>query len=136
MSWENLRSGSVIRYPYLWARQRRDGETEGRKNRPTAVGFRLSRPSGDMLLLFAITTSAPHEGRWTAEVPEMEKHRAGLDPGIRQWIVLDETNVDVIGASYYLKPEPPIGAFSRAFFAPLMQQVIERMDEIEKISRR
>lgn len=88
------------------------------------------------MLLFPITTSPPQAGKWAVEVPEMEKHRAGLDTDIRQWIVLDEANADVVGGSYYLEPEPPIGEFSRAFFAPLMQQVIERMAEIEKVSRR
>lgn len=66
----------------------------------------------------------------------MERHRAGLDADVRQWIVLDEANADVVGSSYYLEPEPPTGEFSRAFFGPLMQQVIERMIEIDKIPRR
>lgn len=136
MTWESLRSGSVIRYPYLWARQHKGGETEGRKARPSAVGLRISRPKGDVLLLFPITTSPPQVGKWVIEVPEMEKHRAGLDTDIRQWIVLDEANADVVGSSYYLEPEPPMGEFSRAFFGPLIQQVIERMAEIEKIPRR
>lgn len=136
MSWESLRSGSVIRYPYLWARQHKAGEIEGRKMRPSAVGFRISRPNGGLLLLFPITTSPPLDGTWAVEVPEMEKHRAGLDTDARQWIMLDEVNIDSIGGSYYLEPEPPIGEFSKAFFVPLMRQVVERMAEIEKISRR
>jgi len=136
MTWEGLRSGSVIRYPYLWARQHKVGETEGRKVRPAAVGLRISRPKGDILLLFPITTSPPQVGKWAVEVPEMERRRAGLDTDIRQWIVLDEANADVVGGSFYLEPEPPTGEFSRAFFGPLMQQVIERMTEIEKIPRR
>lgn len=136
MSWESLRSGSVIRYPYLWARQYRASETEGRKSRPVAVGFRVSRSSGDLILLFPITTSPQQEGRWVVEVPEIERRRAGLDPDILQWIVLDETNADVIGSSYYLEPDPPIGEFSRAFFSPLMQKVVERMAQIEKVPRR
>jgi hypothetical protein len=136
MSWEDLRSGSVIRYSYLWVRQYKAGETEGRKARPSAVGFRITREGGDLLLLFPITTSPPAGGRWTVEVPEMEKHRAGLDADIRQWILLDEANVDVIGNSYYMQPEATLGEFSRAFFGPLMQQVIKRMGEIEKVPRR
>lgn len=46
-----LLAGAVIRYPYLWVRQAQAGEAEGRKARPTVVGFRVSRRTGDLLLL-------------------------------------------------------------------------------------
>ncbi len=43
MSFEEIQTASVVRYPYLWVREAGHGETEGRKNRPVAVGIRLSR---------------------------------------------------------------------------------------------
>ncbi len=58
-----IEAGVVLRYPYLWSRQAKSGETEGRKSRPTAVGFRLVRDERDILLLFAITTSRPGSDR-------------------------------------------------------------------------
>ena len=56
MSDDALRTGVVIRYPYLWARQAQAGETEGRKDRPVAVGVRLPRANGDLVLFFPVTS--------------------------------------------------------------------------------
>ena len=80
MSFDALRTGCVIRYPYLWVREAERGETEGRKPRPVAVGVRITRPNGeDVLVLFPITSQPPSAGRFAFEIPEMEKRRAGLD---------------------------------------------------------
>lgn len=128
--------GVVLSYQYLWARQAGSGETEGRKSRPAAVGFRLARPDGDILLLFPITTSQPTATRKFVEIPETEKHRAGLDPDRRQWIILDETNVDSIEGSYYLDQNAVLGYFSRAFFVPLMRRIAGYIAAVEKVSRR
>jgi hypothetical protein len=38
VSFDALRTGAVVRYPYLWAREAAQGETDGRKFRPAAVG--------------------------------------------------------------------------------------------------
>ena len=77
MSLEQLRTGCVIRFPYLWARQAERGETEGRKSRPVAVGVRITRPKGeDVLVLFPITSQPPSSDRFAAEIPEMERRRA------------------------------------------------------------
>lgn len=137
MSFDDLRSAFVIRYPYLWAGQADSGETEGRKTRPVAVGVRVSRPRGeDLLVLFPITSQEPQRSRFAAEIPETEKRRAGLDSGLRLWIVLDEYNVDVVGNSFYLEAEPPLGRFSKAFFLPLLRSFIARRDEARSVNRR
>ena len=65
----------------------------------------------------------------------MEKRRAGLDAGIRLWIVLDEYNQDVVGRSFYLEPEPPLGYFGKAFFLPLLQEFIRRRSQTQAIHR-
>ncbi|MBU6299627.1 MAG: hypothetical protein KGJ79_13860 [Alphaproteobacteria bacterium] len=44
MSFADFRTGAVIRFPYLWAREAARGETEGRKPRPGAVGVRIPKP--------------------------------------------------------------------------------------------
>ena len=38
MSFDQLRTGCVILFPYLWVREAERGETEGRKPRPVTVG--------------------------------------------------------------------------------------------------
>jgi len=136
VSFDQIRTASVILFPYLWAREAERGETEGRKIRPVAVGVRISRPKGeDVLVLFPITSQPPAPGRFAVEVPEMEKRRAGLDATIRLWIILDEYNQDIVGQSFYLEPEPPLGQFSKAFFLPLMKEFIARRSRARNVRR-
>ncbi|MDR3437345.1 hypothetical protein [Telmatospirillum sp.] len=135
MSFDDIQTACVIRYPYLWAREAHRGETEGRKERPVAVGVRVLRPDGDLLLLFPITTKEPEAGRFASEIPLIEKRRAGLDADLRLWIILDEYNTDVVGQSFYLEPEPPIGRFSKAFFLPLVRAFIARRKTLTGVSR-
>ena len=136
MSFEDLRTGAVLRFPYLWAREAAQGETEGRKPRPVAVGVRIPRPNEeDVLVLFPITSKEPSRGRFAAEIPDIEKRRAGLDSALRLWIILDEYNQDIIGRSFYLEPEPPLGYFSKAFFLPLLQAFITRRAEARIVDR-
>lgn len=137
MSLDAFRTGCVIRFPFLWVREAERGETEGRKPRPVAVGVRIARPKGeDLLVLFPITSQPPSPGRFAAEIPEMEKRRAGLDATLRLWIILDEYNQDTIGRSFYLEPEPPLGRFSKAFFLPLMKEFIVRRASTRGVNRR
>jgi hypothetical protein len=57
VSFDQIRTACVIRFPYLWAREAQRGETEGRKVRPVAVAVRISRPKGEeVLVLFPITS--------------------------------------------------------------------------------
>jgi hypothetical protein len=136
LTFEALRTGAVLRYPYLWARQAAHGETEGRKFRPVAVGVRIPKPKGeDVLVLFPVTGQEPAPGRFAAEIPDTEKRRAGLDGTMRLWIVLDEYNQDVIGRSFYLEPEPPLGYLSKAFFLPALQEFIRRRSETQVVRR-
>jgi len=127
VSFDEIVTATVVRYPYLWAREAARGETEGRKERPVAVGVRIAEPNGnDLLLLFPLTTKEPEQGRFAAEIPQTEKRRAGLDADMRLWVLLDEYNLDVIGQSFYLEPEAMLGRFSKAFFLPLMREFIAR----------
>jgi len=135
MSYDDVQTAAVIRYPYLWARQARAGETEGRKDRPVAVGVRIPRTDGDFVLFFPITSKEPEKSRFSAEIPAIEKRRAGLDADRRLWIILDEFNSDKVGASFYLEPEPPIGRFSKAFFLPLLRKFIARRKNFVEVSR-
>lgn len=135
MSYDDIQTGAVIRYPYLWARQSSSGETEGRKGRPVAVGVRLSRPDGDLVLFFPITTKQPESSRFAVEIPDIEKRRAGLNLDLRLWIILDEFNTDIVGRSFYLEPSPPIGRFSKVFFLPLLRDFIARRKTFTEVNR-
>lgn len=134
MSFDHLKTGAVIDYPFLWPREAAAGELEGRKPRPVAVAARYKPAAGpDIVLLFPITSKPPAAGRFAVEIPEMELRRIGLS--VRSWIILDEFNRDRPGASYYLEPTPPRGFFSRAFFAPILRQVAARMKSLRGVDR-
>lgn len=133
--YDHIRTAVVIRYPHLWSREASYGETKGRKHRPVAVGVRMQRPDGDLVLFFPITTKHPDGSRFAAEIPTIEKRRAGLDADLRLWIILDEFNSDVIGRSFYLEPEPPIGRLSKAFFLPLLREFVARRKSSTEVNR-
>ena len=133
--YDQIQTAAVIRYPYLWSREAGKGETEGRKDRPVAVGVRIPRADGDLVLFFPITTKQPERNRFAVEIPAIEKRRAGLDGDLCLWIILDEFNSDVIGRSFYLEPEPPMGRFSKAFFLPILRRFIARRRSFAEVSR-
>lgn len=105
MSYDLIHTACVIRYPYLWAREAQHGETEGRKERPVAVGVRMARPDGDLVLFFPITTKQPEASRLAVEVPAIHS---------------------------ILRP---IRRFSKAFFLPLLREFIARRKSATEVSR-
>ena len=118
-------AGHVLRYPYLWARQAGQGETEGRKPRPCAVILALSSGKGQTVLrLCAITTQPPMRETHAVEVPEIEKRRAGLDGSVALWVIVDEHNLDVFEQSFYIEPQSMLGAFSSTFTKELQTAMI------------
>ena len=135
MSFDQLQTGTVLRYTYLWARQATAGETEARKDRPVAVGVRLARKSGDLILFFPITSKEPEASRFATEIPPSEKRQAGLDVDMRLWLILDEFNKDIVGQSFYLEPTPPLGSFSKAFFLPLLRAFVARRNTTTEVNR-
>jgi hypothetical protein len=135
VSYDDIQTACVIRYPTLWAREAHQGEAEGRKDRPVAVGVRVVRANGDLLLRFPITTKEPEPTRFASEIPLIEKRRAGLDPDLRLWVILDEYNTDIVGQSFYLEPDPPIGRFSKAFFLPPVRAFIARRKSLTAVNR-
>lgn len=136
MSFDRFTSGTVFTYPYLWSRQAQRGETEGRKDRPVVVAFRLRPKRGrERIIILPITTKMPSPDRFASEIPDPEKRRAGLNSGLRLWIILDDANDDVLGQSYYLRDQIPLGRFSKAYFAPLMQELVRRREEISVSDR-
>lgn len=131
-----IRPGMVLRYPYLWHWQEQRGETEGRKDRPTAVAaIFIATDRQQYVLLLPLTTRQPEPGRTAVEVPATEKKRAGLDQALRQWVLLDEYNLDPVSKSYYLQAKPPVGQFSDAYMRPLLRQFRDLLPTARRVSR-
>lgn len=136
MAFESLTTGAVFRYPYLWKREADRGETEGRKDRPVAVAFRIGRIDGlETIVVIPITSKMPEAGRNAIEIPEIEKRRAGLNPDMRLWIMLDEANMDVLGKSYYLADQQPIGQFGKPYFLPIVREFARHFRSVMKVDR-
>jgi hypothetical protein len=120
-----LPQGTIVVYPYLWHREYRRGETEGRKSRPVCVTFSFPHPRDgeETLALFALTTKVPGPDDHALEVPELELKQLKMRD--RSWIILDECNHDRAQGSIYLN-QPPIivGRLSKAFTQKLVQAII------------
>lgn len=113
------RTGQLIWYPYLWARQQAAGETEGRKDRPCCMLLPVQRAGSKetVLYLLAVSTVPPTVRDGAIEVPEIERRRGGLSEWkARCWVYVNEYNRDVAERSLYLYPDAdPIGAFGASF---------------------
>lgn len=116
-----VRSGQVIRYNYLWARQADAGEEAGRKGRPVAV--QALTGAGGVALLFPITSHAPGTGDVALEIPETEARRVGLrNPA---WVIVNQWNEDRLDLSDAIEDPRPLGVFSRTFTQRIREAAIE-----------
>jgi len=88
--------GSVIRYSYLWADEKAQGQEEGRKDRPALV-LALSVKEADgttEVLVLAVTHTPPANAADVVAFPQDIKRRLGLDDA-PSWIVTTEANAFV-----------------------------------------
>ena len=85
--------GLVISYAYLWHREHRAGQEEGRKDRPCVIVLAIRRtPEGPLVVKVApITHSLPDDMAIAMELPPAVKRHLGLDDA-RSWVILDEIN--------------------------------------------
>ncbi len=120
-----IRLGDVWRFPYLWKREERAGDTEGRKDRPVVLVLLIENSKGQQEAMLVPVTSQPQTGNpFAVEVPDIEKKRAGLDLRMDLWVVTDEHNIDTPRQSYYFEPSGRMGAFSPAFTKKLQASKI------------
>ncbi len=84
MPFNEIQTGSVATYQYLWLCESLSGQTAGRKERPVVVGIRLSRNKSDFVYFLPITTLPPRQDTIAIEVPQIERKRAGLDADRQQ----------------------------------------------------
>jgi hypothetical protein len=117
----DLTPGAVVRYPYLWAWQHERGETEGRKERPVCLAVTVERAGQTIIYLLPISGTPPGGNQVVIEIPVLERARAGLDQAKDAWITVSEFNRDRLEQSFYLEPEPPLGAFSASFLTIVLR---------------
>ena len=116
MGYDDIQSGSLIEYQFLWNRESLNGETEGRKSRPCAVVLRLR----NSFLIMPVTTKQPLTNTLAIPFPEIEALRLKLERGIKRWVIIDEINIDQI-PSYVMEPDALIGQLSKGFGRQLIE---------------
>jgi len=84
--------GLVIRYSFLWSKDRAAGAVEGSKERPCAVVVAVKTEDGGLrAIVVPITHTPPEDREDSIEVPFAVCKALGLD-GEQQWVRLDELN--------------------------------------------
>lgn len=84
--------GLVISYSYVWDREARAGQEEGRKDRPCVIMLAVERDQDDgetVVVVLPITHRAPENAGESIEIPPAVKRHLGLDSD-RSWIVVSE----------------------------------------------
>lgn len=91
MSYPAPVAGLIIRYNYLWAREKAEGLSEGSKDRPCAIVVHHSRTNDTIVV--PITHSPPEKGEedLSIEVPAELCRQLGLDDATN-WIRVSEVN--------------------------------------------
>ena len=126
MTADEVRTGLVINYRFLWPREQAQGVEHGRKARPACVVVPITA-KGNLVALFPLTTQEPGPDRLALRVPDTERRRLKLRGTGPSWIMLDEGNSDVLPGSFHIEPikyDPPIhtyGRFSDAFVRQILQ---------------
>lgn len=136
MTADRIPTGSVIRYSYLWLREKDKGEDSGRKDRPVCVQLVVARNGISTALLFPITSQLPAGTTLTLAIPQVEARRVGLVPP--SWIVINESNEDDLAISPFIADTVPLGTFSKAFRITILKAVIEiiKTGQHKRVERR
>jgi hypothetical protein len=114
VSWPDPRPGPVIRYSYLWARERDAGREEGAKDRPCAIVLAVDGEGAvTTVYVLPITHSPPATPQEAVELPPATKARLGLDSE-RSWVVVGEGN-RFIWPGPDLRPQPGQGPDNVAY---------------------
>jgi hypothetical protein len=124
--------GTVIRYEFLWSRERAAGNLDAAKSRPCAVVLAIPRgESGALQTVVApITHSPPAEPDSSIEISAAVCRSLGLDDG-RHWIRIDELN-SFAWPGIDLRPIPGkpgeyiYGMLPRKLFERIRQGILDR----------
>lgn len=118
-------AGLVIRFNYLWRRERDQGRDNARYPRPCAIVLAHRRSSdGQVLTLVApITHSPPTDYDRAIELPPQVKTHLGLDAH-RSWVITDEVN-EFVWPGFDLAPDAA-GDIAYGFLPPRLYEKIRR----------
>lgn len=82
----------VVRYSFLWSSEAKQGQTEGRKDRPCVIITAVAQvAAGRFRVRVLPITHRPSEPARSVELPAKVKRHLDLDADA-SWVVLDELN--------------------------------------------
>ncbi len=84
-------AGLVLSYAYLWHEEQREGQVEGRKDRPCIILAVETIGDTRRVTLVPVTHSPPGSEGAAVELPSRVKAHLGLDDQ-PSWIVVNEAN--------------------------------------------
>ena len=87
------RPGLVVRYDYLWARQARSGDDQGKDRPACLVAATDSATSPRFVVLLPITHTPPDKDTVGVEIPARVREALGLDDA-PSWVIVSEHNID------------------------------------------
>jgi hypothetical protein len=110
----------------LWSHEAKAGASEGRKDRPYAIGVAVPRdPHGDTrVVVVPITHTPPRDPATAIVLPRSVKATLGLDAE-NAWVRLDELNI-FSWPGYDLRTVPDS---DRIDYGPLPRALFERIRE-------
>lgn len=131
-------AGQVFDYHYLWEREAKKGEEEGRKKRPACMTVVAMNAKGQhILFIAAITTKSPTGDTVALEIPETEAFRAKLSTNVPLWVIASELNADILEQSFVLEDRTARGQFGVSFTKAVARKIQEiRKARKLKISQR
>lgn len=110
--------GLVVSYAYLWDREARDGQEEGRKDRPCVIALAVQRQQDGetWVTVLPVTHSAPADAAAAVEIPAAVKRHLGLDDE-RSWVVVSEGD-QFVWPGYDLRKVRGSGRYDHGFLPP------------------
>lgn len=91
MSYPTPVAGLVIRYNYLWDKEKSAGYNLGSKDRPCAIVVYHSRTNDTIFVPITHSPPEPGQEHLSIEVPAELRHQLGLDED-HNWIRVSEVN--------------------------------------------
>ncbi len=110
--------GLLISYAYLWDYEARDGQEEGRKDRPCVITLAVERqPDGEtVVIVLPVTHRSPTEAAAAVEIPATVKRHLGLDDA-RSWVVISEGD-QFVWPGYDLRKVPGTDRYDYGHLPP------------------
>ena len=125
---DEISSGDLVIYPFLWSWESRRGIVQANKMRPCVALMRFDDETNDpAVILLAITTKPAMDWHDRMAIPPEECVRVGMDPGRGATIALNDMNIERIFCSRRLREKVPLRSFSPMFMADLAARFTEVM---------